>query len=67
MDKEKTITILITPIEQEQFLLFQQYSDVFKTLHEKGIFSIGFGKATLNFAYGQLQNVIKEEVVYKKT
>ncbi len=65
------VTIVTTPIyiteeEAKRFILFQKYYNLFKTLDEKNVFDIQFGKCTLNFAFGEVQNVIKEEVVYKK-
>lgn len=70
MDKSKPqveqVTIFLTPIEATAFMDFQKYRDLFLILQEHGAFQIQFGKCTLNFAHGVLQNVIKEEVVYKR-
>lgn len=60
------ITIEITDNEALLFKEFQKHHAIFTTMQEKGIFDIQFGKATLNFAFGELQNIIKEEVVWKK-
>ena len=58
--------IEITIADQDMFLRFQKYHDLFKMLETKGVFDIQYGKATLNFAHGELQNVVKEEIIYKK-
>ena len=61
-----TIPIYMTEEDAKKFLLFQKYYNVFRTMDEKGVFDIQYGKATLNFAMGELQNVVKEEIVYHK-
>lgn len=48
------------------FLMFQEYYEVFQTMVKSGIFEIGYGKATLNFAHNELQNIVKEEIAWKK-
>lgn len=60
------VTIILTTPEAMMFRDYQKYHDLFVILKEKGVFDIQFGKCTMNFAFGELQNVIKEEVVYKK-
>lgn len=59
-------TVFLTDIEAQQFLLFQKHRALFEHLEKAGVFDIQFGKCVLNFGFGQLQNVIKEEVVWKK-
>lgn len=66
MEKPEQITIFLSPIEANAFIEFQKYRDIFTILEAQGIFDIQFGKCTLNFAHGVLQNVIREEVVWKK-
>lgn len=63
MDK---IPIFIPDAEAKQFLVFQQHYEVFAAMQEAGALSLGWGKVILNFARGELQNVVKEEVVWKK-
>lgn len=60
------IAVYLTQEETEKFKEFSKHYDLFITLQQKGIFEIKFGKCTLNFANGVLQNVIKEEVVWKR-
>lgn len=59
-------TIILSEQEAKQFLLFQKYYDVFEKLSESNAFNMEFGKVTLNFAWGELQNIVKENMVYKK-
>lgn len=61
------VTIILTTPEAQMFKDFQQFHSTFALLIEKGVFDIQFGKAILNFQHGELQNIIKEEVVYRKT
>lgn len=60
------ITIILTTEDAEKFKVFQKYYALFNMLIEKGVFNIQFGKCILNIAYGEVQNVVKEEVIYKK-
>lgn len=68
MDKLDTteVTIILTTPEAMMFREFQQFHATFVLLVEKGVFDIQFGKATLNFQQGQLQNITKEEIVWRK-
>jgi len=62
------ITILIPNDETgRRWLLFQKHYDAFVALEQAGVFGIQYGKAVLNFNAGLLQNITKEEVVYKRT
>ena len=60
------VTILLTPQDAELFKKFQQYHHIFALLESESAFDIGWGKVVLNFADGELQNCIKEEVVWKR-
>ena len=59
-------TIILTAIDVEKFKLFQKHYDLFSKLEENEIFKMQFGKCILNIAFGTLQNIVKEEVVYRK-
>lgn len=59
-------TIILTEYEAKQFLLYQKYHDLFLQLDKAGAFQLEFGKVTMNFAFSELQNVVKENVVYRK-
>lgn len=61
-----TITVFLTPTDADNFKLFNEHYDLFQQLKANKVFEIGFGKCTLNFAFGQLQNIVREEVVYKR-
>ncbi len=61
-----TVTIFLTPIDVEQFKAFQQHYELFKKLQDTDALKIGFGKVVLNYAFGELQTITKEEVVYKR-
>lgn len=63
---ENTVTLILKPLEAEQFITFQKYYEVFIKLQESNALDIQFGKCVLNFAFGELQNIVKEVVVYKK-
>jgi len=56
----------MTKEEAEKFLVFQKHYDFFLQLDQHRIFDINFGKVTLNFAFKTLQNIVKEEMVYRK-
>ena len=62
----ETVTIFLTKEEADKFKTYQQYHDVFMVLLSKGVFDVQFGKCIMNFAFGKLQNVVKEEIVWKK-
>lgn len=45
---------------------YEQYK-IFLTMLSTGCFNMAYGKVTLNFADGSLQNIVREEMVYRKT
>lgn len=62
----KTITLILDEKEAEQFKLYQKHHDLFSRLEQKDCLSLVYGKVTLNFAFGELQNIVKEQMVYRK-
>ena len=69
MDNKQTsnqITVILTPLDAELFKQWQEFHSTFALLVEKGVFDIKYGKATLNFLNGELQNITKEEIVWKR-
>lgn len=60
------ITIFISESDAIKWQQFQKNYEIINILMAKGIFDIKYGKATLNFAQGQLKNVTKEEIVWHK-
>lgn len=63
MDK---IAIFIPDDEAKQFLLFQKHYELFAALEKSGALNIGYGNCVINFAGGVVQNISKNEVVYKR-
>ena len=62
----KTVTVFMTEEEAQKFLLFQKYHDIFTILETQKVFDMAFGKVTLNIAFSQIQNCLKEEMFYVK-
>lgn len=60
------ITVILSTLEADQFKNFQKHYDIFTEMLAKDVFSIGYGKVTLNFAHNQLQNIVREEIVWKR-
>ena len=63
----ETVTVILNKDEAEVFKMFQQYHELFIILLTQGVFDIQYGKCIMNFAHGEMQNVVKEECVWKKT
>lgn len=59
-------TLILEDEEIASFLLFQKHHDIVLALETAGAYNIQYGKMTLNFAGGIMQNVIKEEMIYKR-
>lgn len=62
----ETATLILTKEEIEQFKQFQKNIVLFNILLDNQVFEMQFGKVILNIAWGELQNIVKEEMVYKK-
>lgn len=62
----ETVTLILPALEVERWKQFQKHYDIFQEMLAKDVFSIGYGKCTLNFAHGELQNIVREEIVYKR-
>lgn len=60
------VKIFLKPIDVEKFKQFQKNYELFSILQQEDILNVNYGKIVLNFAGGVLQNVVKEEVVYKR-
>jgi len=61
---EKTTTVVMTPIELETFKRFRRHEQMFVLMEQSGVFEIQFGKCILNFYKGNMQNIVKEEMMY---
>ena len=60
------IKIELTETEVESFKKFQKYRELFSILDQSGVFEIGYGKAVINIAGNIVQNVVVEEVKWKR-
>ncbi len=60
------IPVFLSPVEAELFKKYQEHHWLFEELERSGAFNVQFGKVILNVAFGQVQNIVKEEVVYKR-
>lgn len=58
--------IYLNPDDVELFKKFMQHYQTFKLLQDNGVFNVGYGKAILNFAGNVMQNIVIEEIVWKK-
>lgn len=61
-----TTTIILTEEDAELFKKFMENYDSFEKIYQSGVFEIGYGKGVLNFAGNILQNIIIEEIKYKR-
>lgn len=62
----ETVTLVLTKDDADAFKRYRKHQDFFIILDKQGAFDIQFGKCTMNFAGGILQNIIKEEVVWRR-
>lgn len=63
---QETVTIILTPVDAEMFKIFQKYYEFFKMMEDSKAMRMEFGKCIINIAFGEVQNVVKEEVVWKR-
>lgn len=61
----KEINIFLNEEEAKKWLEYQKHYNTFMLMIKHGIFDIKFGKAILNFANGELQNLTKDEIVWR--
>ncbi len=66
MDNSIKIPVLLTLEDAELFKKFQEHYWLFEELERNKVFDIAFGKCILNIAFNQVQNIVKEEIVYKR-
>lgn len=67
MNNTELIPIFIPNEEAEKFLLFQKHYELFVLMEKSGALGIKYGKCVINFKDGVIENITKEEVVYKRT
>lgn len=61
-----TTPVLLTDEDAKKFVLFQKYYDIFTELDKNKAFDVEFGKVTLNIYSRQIQNIVVEQVIYKR-
>lgn len=62
-----TVTVILSPLDAEQFKLFQKRYELFRLLEaNKEVYDIQFGKIIINVAFGDVQTIVGEKVVYKR-
>lgn len=57
-------TIILSDEDVKLFMEFQKNYTLYSALAKE--LDIGYGKIIMNFAGGVLQNVVREEIVYKR-
>ena len=60
------ITVELNEKDAKDFVLFRKYQTLFEQLDKDKTLDLQFGKITLNYAFGELQNIVKEAMVYKR-
>lgn len=58
--------ITLTPVDAERFVRFQKHYELFEIMENAGVFDIGYGKAIINIAGNVVQNVVVEEVKWRR-
>lgn len=56
----------MTTEDERKFKIFMKYYELFSVLINNKIFDIEFGKCTLNIARGEVQNIVKEQMVFRR-
>lgn len=59
-------TITLPDAEAKQFLVFREHFDLFQAMEAAGVMELTWGKATLNFAKGEVQSIQVESVSWKR-
>ena len=67
MNKIELIPVYIPNEEATKFLLFQKHYELFELMEKIGALNVKYGKCVINFKDGVVENVTKEEIVYKRT
>ena len=58
--------IVLSDEDVTKFLAFQKHYGLFTIMQSAGAFDVQYGKVILNIAGGIVQNIMKEEIVYKR-
>ena len=59
-------TLILTNEEAEMFKHYMKYHDLFVTMEAVGAFNVQYGKVILNCAGGLVQNIVKEEIAWRR-
>ena len=59
-------TIVLTDEEAEMFKRYMKHHDLFMTMETIGAFNVQYGKVILNCAQGLVQNIVIEQVGWKR-
>jgi len=60
------IKIELTQKDADKFVAFQKHYDLFTTMELTGAFDVQYGKVILNYAGGIIQNIVIEQVAWKR-
>ena len=60
------VIVYLSPTDAELFKHFQKRYEIVDAMEKSGVFNIQFGKSILNFANGQLQNIVVEEIKWHR-
>lgn len=66
MASEPTTSVQLKDSEAKQFLTFREHFDLFQAMEAAGVMELRWGKATLNFAKGEVQSIQVESVSWKR-
>lgn len=59
-------TITLTDEEAEIFKSYMKHHDLFVIMEATGAFDVKYGKVILNCAQGLIQNVVIEQIAWKR-
>lgn len=66
MDDRDLTTLILKEAEAKKFLVFQEHFDLFEAMEKAGVLELKWGKATMNFAKGEVQSIQVESVSWKR-
>lgn len=59
-------TLELKEAEAKQFLAFREHFDLWNAMEQAGVLELTWGKATMNFAKGEVQSIQVESVSWKR-
>lgn len=66
MEDKQLTTLTLQAAEAKQFLAFQEHFDLWNAMDQAGVLELRWGKATMNFARGEVQSIQVESVSWKR-